>query len=392
MFGLADPLSYVKEKRIVELVEELVSINSVTNHEQEISTWVAERLEGLGLDVERLPVEESGDTIVGWIDGFNGKSAMMLNFHMDTFDVFKDWETDPFKPIIQDKKMYGLGAHDMKGGAACLLTAVEAIVNSGVDLEGKLIVSGTTDEEHWSRGAHALIKNGYLKGCKYCLVPEPSAKGTLTIGERGRHVFHLKFHGQAVSAAYTGGVNAVVDASRAVVALAELGEKELGYNKEYEIGGTICIIGFRGGGTMIYVPELAEVWVDRHILPGQTIEWAAGQIRSILEIVGISGTYELTWDERPTPAPTSFIVPKESRLVKTVTRNLELETGWKVKHVLARSVADTNHIAVHGGVPTLICGPTGGNTCAANEWVDVNSLVPTTRVYIRSVMDLLGVK
>jgi acetylornithine deacetylase/succinyl-diaminopimelate desuccinylase-like protein len=183
-----------------------------------------------------------------------------------------------------------------------------------------------------------------------------------------------------------------VDASRAVIALAELGEKELGYNKEYEIGGTLCIIGFRGGGTMIYVPELAEVWIDRHILPSQTIEWTSGQIRSIVEKAGINGTYDLAWDERPTPAPTSFIVPKESRLVQTVTRNLELETGWKVKHVLARSVADTNHIAVHGGVPTLICGPTGGNTCEANEWVDIDSLIPTTRVYVRSVMDLLGVK
>ncbi|HIH88382.1 TPA: hypothetical protein HA344_04125, partial [Candidatus Bathyarchaeota archaeon] len=65
--------------------------------------------------------------------------------------------------------------------------------------------------------------------------------------------------------------------------------------------------------------------------------------------------------------------------------------GWRVKHVLARSVADTNHIAGHGGVPTLICGPTGGNTCEANEWVDVESLLPTARVLTRSVLDLLGV-
>lgn len=390
--ALNDPLKLVSERRLIELVKELVSINSVTNHEQEISDWATNHLRGLGFDgVDRLPVDESGDTVVGWVDGPKGKPSMMLNFHMDTFDAFRGWETDPFMPVIKGGRIYGLGAHDMKGGAACLLMAVEALMKSGVELGGRILVSGTTDEENWSRGAHAMIKGGYLKGCGYCLVPEPSASGTLTIGERGRHVFHLTFHGESVSAAYDKGVNAVVDAARAVTALARLSRRELGYNEEFDMGGSMCVIGLRGGGTMIYVPELADVWVDRHILPGQTAEWAAEQIRGVVDKAGIEGSYDLKWDERPTPAPTSFMVPKESRFVKVVTKNLELETGWRVRHVLARSVADTNHIAVHGGVPTLICGPTGGNTCEANEWVDVASLAPTARVYVRSVMELLGV-
>jgi acetylornithine deacetylase/succinyl-diaminopimelate desuccinylase-like protein len=388
---LTDPLSLLRKERVVELVKEMVSIPSTTNKESAMSDWTHDKLEGLGLESRRLPVEESGDTIVGWIDGAQSGPSMMLNFHMDTFDAFRGWDTEPFKPVVKKGRIYGLGAHDMKGGGACLMAAVEAIVESGVKLGGKLIVSGTSDEENWSRGAHALINGGYLKGCKYCLVPEPAAAGTLTIGERGRHVFHLAFHGESVSAAYDKGVNAVVDASKAAVAIAGLGKAELGYNEEFAMGGSLCVIGLHGGGTMIYVPELAELWVDRHVLPGQTVDWAARQIKSVVEEAGIESTYDLTWDERPTPAPPSFIVPKDSRLVQTVTRNLEVETGWHVKHVLARSVADTNHIAGHGGVPTLICGPTGGNTCEANEWVDADSLLPTSRMLTRSVLDLLGV-
>ncbi len=382
----------MKRERIVELVEEMVSIPSTTNKEGAMSDWTNKRLEELGLEVHRLRVEESGDTIVGWLDSPHKSPSMMLNFHIDTFDAFRGWVTDPFKPVVKNGRLYGLGAHDMKGGGACLIAAVEAIVESGARLGGKLIVSGTSDEENWSRGAHALIKQGYLKGCKYCLVPEPSAVGTLTIGERGRHVFHLTFHGESVSAAFDKGVNAVVDASKAAVALTRLSKTELGYNKEYELGGSLCVIGLKGGGTLIYVPELAELWVDRHILPGQTVKRAAEQIREVVEKVGIEGNYDITWDERPTPAPLSFVVPKTSKLVKVVTRNLEHETGWRVRHVLARSVADTNHIATHGGVPTLICGPTGGNTCEANEWVDVDSLLPTSRMLARSAIDLLGVK
>jgi acetylornithine deacetylase/succinyl-diaminopimelate desuccinylase-like protein len=72
--------------------------------------------------------------------------------------------------------------------------------------------------------------------------------------------------------------------------------------------------------------------------------------------------------------------------------NLEREIGRRPQLVLQRSVADTNHFAVHGGVPTVVCGPLGGNTCRANEYVEIDSLVPITRTYVQTVMDLLGVR
>ena len=105
---------------------------------------------------------------------------------------------------------------------------------------------------------------------------------------------------------------------------------------------------------------------------------------------GIESRYKLTWDERPTPAPTSYITPPESKLVKTVARNLERISGRKVRYVVETSVADTNHIAVHGGVPTIILGPDGGNTCEANEYVEISSLPVVTKTIIRSVMGLLS--
>ncbi len=79
-------------------------------------------------------------------------------------------------------------------------------------------------------------------------------------------------------------------------------------------------------------------------------------------------------------------------MVQTVQRNLERQLGEPVQLVLSRSVADTNHFAVHGGVPTLVCGPQGGNTCQANEYVQIDSLLPITKTYIQTVLDLLGVR
>lgn len=390
---MSNPLDLVKRARLVELAKTLVSIPSVTGREQDLSDWTYEHLESLGLtDLQRLPVDEAGDTIAGWIEGPADGPTLMFNFHLDTFDAFEGWETDPFTPTVKGNRLHGLGSHDMKGGAACMLGAVEALVGSGVDLGGSILVTATSDEEDWSRGAHALIKANLLEDCDYCMVPEPSAPASITIGQRGRHVFHLTFHGKTVHAAYDGGINAVADAAKVVGVLSHLEGIDLGYNPEFDLSGSLCVIGIRGGGTLILVPELAEVFVDRHILPGESVKDAADQIRAAVERAGISGTFDLFWDERPTPAPTSFLVPNDSEFVQTVKRNLEKEVGREVDFVLGRSVADTNHFAVHGGVPTLICGPPGGNTCEANEYLELDSLEAVARTYVRSAVDLLGVR
>jgi acetylornithine deacetylase/succinyl-diaminopimelate desuccinylase-like protein len=152
------------------------------------------------------------------------------------------------------------------------------------------------------------------------------------------------------------------------------------------------VIGFHGGGTLILVPEEAHVYVDRHILPGQSPEQAAAQIEEVVQNTNIESTYQLTWDERPTPAPAPYVVPADSRLVQTVKRNMEREHGLPARLWLQRSVADTNHFAVHGGIPTLVWGPQGGNTCQANEYVVVDSLLAVTRTYVQTVLDFLGVR
>ena len=387
---MAHPADLLTTERLLTLTKALVAMPSVTRHEQRFAMWTADFLTDLGLrNLQRLPVAESGDTIVAEYGTTDGP-AMMLNFHLDTFDVFDGWRTDPFTPTLEDGRLYGLGAHDMKGGAACLLGAVEAIVQSGVQLHGRMVVSATSDEENWSRGAHALIQSGALVGCSACLVPEPSQIGTLTIGQRGRHVFRLAFFGQAAHAAFGGGVNAVVDAARVVARLAEPGAVDLGRHADFDMTGSLSVIGLHGGGTLILVPERAEVWIDRHILPGEHAEEAAAQIRAVVTACAIESRWELSWDQRPTPAPGPFIVDPGSALVQIVSKHLAREQECAIQLVLGRSVADTSHIAVHGGVPTLICGPQGGNTCTANEYVEVESLLPIARTYVYSVLDLLG--
>ncbi|MCW4049561.1 MAG: ArgE/DapE family deacylase [Candidatus Bathyarchaeota archaeon] len=388
-----DPCSLVETEKIVALAKNLISIPSISGDEHKLVDWLEDYFKFIGLTgIIRLPVDEAADTLVAWIDGPEDGPTLMLNFHVDTFNDFNGWETEPFNPVIKNRRLYGLGAHDMKGGTACLLTAVEAIIKSGVKLGGRILVTATTDEENWSRGAHALVNSGVLNDVDYCIVPEQSEPGTITIGQLGRHVFRLTFKGKAVHAVFEGGVNAVVDAAKAVTEIAKIEKSDLGYMPEYDKSGSICVTGINGGGTDILVPEYAEVWVDRHVLPSQTPEDAADQIHEAVIRANIEGEYQLKWDERPTPAPTSYMTPLDSELVKAVTRNLQSVTRRRVRYTVETSVADTNHIAVYGKVPTIILGPSGGNTCEANEYVEIHSLPVVTKTMIRSALDLLGVQ
>ena len=158
----------------------------------------------------------------------------------------------------------------------------------------------------------------------------------------------------------------------------------------FGLGSGLGITGVHSGGEMILVPEEARIIVDRHLLPGETLEEALAHLRGLIARAGIAGTYTLTWDNRPTPAPGAFVVPPEGDFVRTVRRIQAAELGRPVELTIARSVADVNHIAVHGGVPTITCGPWGGNTCEANEWVDLAALLPVARIHVETVLAMLG--
>ncbi len=381
--------SSITAGRITTLIEDLVSIPSVTGREQALGDMLHGRLNEFGLsDVRRVAVEDSGDSLAARIPGHGDGRAFMLNFHQDTFDACDGWETDPWSPVLRDGCVYGLGAHDMKAGAAAVLAAAEAIVQSGVELGGDLIVSATTDEENWSRGAHALINSGLLEGCAGCLIPEPTPPGRLRIGSRGRHVIKIDLAGKTAHAAYTGeGVNAVRDAAKIIT---ELDRIKLGWNEEFDLGGTICVIEIEGGRNIILVPEHAQVVIDRHILPGQSVDQAVRDIEAMIRSLAIESGWRVTWDDRPTPAPAPYIVDSGSKFVQSARKRVEEQLGRPVRYALARSVADTNHFAVTGGIPTLVYGPEGGNTCQANEYVSIESTLRVARAYCGIVVDMLG--
>jgi acetylornithine deacetylase/succinyl-diaminopimelate desuccinylase-like protein len=72
----------IQPDQLLNLTRTLVEIPSVTGQEQPIADWMFNYLKSLGLGrVQRLPVEDAGETIVGWLGGSEKNPEMMLMFH-----------------------------------------------------------------------------------------------------------------------------------------------------------------------------------------------------------------------------------------------------------------------------------------------------------------------
>lgn len=120
---------------------------------------------------------------IGRLPGDGTGPSLMLCGHTDTSDwqgrPFREeeWTHDPFGAEIEDGKLYGLGAINMKAGVASILMAAEMVRRSGRSLKGDLVVACVVAETGGGVGAVHLLERGLRTD--YCIVTEA---GNLDVG------------------------------------------------------------------------------------------------------------------------------------------------------------------------------------------------------------------
>ena len=113
---------------------------------------------------------------------------MHFNGHIDVVQPGEGWTRPPFEARVEDGRVYGRGACDMKGGLAAAIVAVEALIDSGAALPGALEISGTGDEESGGYGGVAwLAERGWFSKPRvdHVIIPEPLNVDRVCIGHRG---------------------------------------------------------------------------------------------------------------------------------------------------------------------------------------------------------------
>lgn len=153
--------------------------------------YVHDLISDFGFDeVERVdvPDEESPDkvrpNIIARLKG-EGKSAqnIWIVVHIDVVPEgdLKLWETDPFKPVVKDGKIFGRGVEDNGQELVAALYAVKALGDEGLTPSNNVNIAIVADEETGSDfGIRPLIEKGLFDKDDLIIVPDGGNKdGTL---------------------------------------------------------------------------------------------------------------------------------------------------------------------------------------------------------------------
>lgn len=81
------------------------------------------------------------------LKGNNAKKNIMLMSHHDVVDATSGWNTDPFKAIIIDNKLYGRGSIDTKTPLFAIMMALEELLTENYDLSNLNIYIGSSNNE-----------------------------------------------------------------------------------------------------------------------------------------------------------------------------------------------------------------------------------------------------
>ena len=150
----------------LELLEEMVSIPSVSTQERELGQWLVTRLRRMGFAAKR---DEVGNVIAFW---GSGPREVLLLGHMDT--------VAGFIPVRREgQRLFGRGAVDAKGPLAAAITAVS---RQPAGANCRFTIIGAVEEEGSSRGARHLVNR---KPPDQLVILEPSGWDAITLGYKG---------------------------------------------------------------------------------------------------------------------------------------------------------------------------------------------------------------
>lgn len=112
------------ETEKIQVLSDLVAINTANDNEKEVAEYLQNLLSNHGIQSQMIKYSDTRYNLVAEIG--SGKPVLAVSGHMDTVDAgdIKEWDTDPHKLTERDGNLYGLGAVDMKSGLAALVIAM----------------------------------------------------------------------------------------------------------------------------------------------------------------------------------------------------------------------------------------------------------------------------
>lgn len=248
-------------EKSVQHLARLISFNTVSsNSNRALIDHMADFLGGLGGRVEILPDETGLKANLVVAFGPEDKAGIVWSGHTDVVPADEpEWESDPFLAEIKGDKLFGRGACDMKGFAACVMAVAPKLAE--VKLNRPIYLCFSYDEEVGCLGAPAIAQ--YLSELpvppEFAVIGEPSMMKLIT-GQKGKIAMRAHVTGTAGHSSFAPQhVNAIECASKAVERVSERGkryETEGPFDQEFTVPhATMLVTMVQGGVATNVTPE-----------------------------------------------------------------------------------------------------------------------------------------
>lgn len=365
---------------VIQLLADLVAIESVNpdlvpgaSGEAAIADYCQRWLERHGLEVHRLESRPGRPSIVGVARGTGGGRSLMLNGHYDTVGL-AGYNGNPLEPRVDNGRLHGRGAYDMKSGVAASMVAAARACR--YRLSGDVLVALVADEEFASHGTAEVLMDFTVDAA---VVTEPSNLQAV-LAHKGFVWFDIIIQGRAAHGSRPDlGIDAIAKAGHALVAIEKWSDRlRLGRQHPTLGPGTAHISLISGGEEASSYPAECRITIERRTLPGETGASVETELRYLL------GTLSRT-------VPDFFW-----RLERGLERSpFQAEPDHPiVQHLLAQAEQTLGHRpAVRGepfwtdcallqdaGIPCLMFGADGAGAHAADEWADLASVEALTDI------------
>lgn len=386
-------LAAIDPDEVVAFHRGLVQIPSVNppGDCQDAIAYVARPLREAGFETHIVFNDETKPNVIATYGAADGKK-LCVNAHVDVVPIGERaaWRHDPFGAEVDDGRIYGRGAGDDKASVTAQVMAALALQRSGIPLAGQIIVNEVSDEETAGVAGAAFIARERFFEPDWVIVGEQTLN-RVCVGEKGSAPTTLTVRGRTAHGALPWeGVNAIEAMAEIIVALRRelwptLGERM----HQFFHPSSASVNLFSGGVKNNVVPDVASIYIDRRLVPGETPEAAREEIRQIAEraVAGFDGVTIDISELYPGGAATDLGV--DHPLVQAMigaNERLALST-----EPTGFSMATDGRFFANEGYPTIIYGP--GDPRLAHipdEWVGIDELLDATRAYAVAMVRLVG--
>lgn len=336
-------------------------------NESRVTDYLEGQFRDRGASYRRVPVATGRDNLVAVYDPPGKPTATILwEAHQDTVPT-DGMTVDPFGGIVENGKLYGRGACDVKAGIAAMFAAFARLVSEKPIGTTRVILAFTVDEEHTFLGAQHLVRDG-LKA-DFAIVAEPTQLDLVT-SHKGVARWQLETHGVAChSSRPENGVNAVYRMAKLIGGIESYAVKLRTSRSDPVLGQPTLSLGRVEGGTSPNtVPDFCRVDLDRRLIPGESTPAAVADLNTYLKAhPGINFAF--------TTHPLNLVCPPlaatNSSWVARLVDSAQSVTCRPAKQLAVPYGTDASTIA-EAGIPAVVFGP--GDIAQAHtkdEWVEL---------------------